>query len=167
MYRWKHLALTAVVTVCLLATRLSWSEPSENAYQQARAYEELLDMPRAEFWYRKAAEAGNLDAQLRLAKLYREGLKLPRNDERAAHYYRLAAEQGNAVAEYKLGIMYYGGYGVKQDNQQAVVWFGLAAHQGLPQAVQALAIMRHNGHCCTPTTRPNIRPMPPNTALTP
>ena len=167
MCRWKRPVLMAVIATCLFSTRLGWSEPPDDDYQQALAYEQTPDMPRAEFWYRKAADAGSLDAQLRLAKLYREGLKLSQNDERAAHYYRMAAEQGNAVAEYKLGTMYYGGHGVEQDNQQAVTWFGLAARQGLPQAVQALTIMRHNGHCCTPPTRLSALPMPSTAALTP
>ncbi len=41
-------------------------------------------------WYRRAAEAGLLEAQERLAKIYEEGLGVPRNPEHAAEWRRRA-----------------------------------------------------------------------------
>lgn len=137
-----------VLALCLPSVGV-WAETPDEAYQQARSYEQAQAMPRAEFWYRKAADAGSLDAQLRLGKLYREGVKLTQDYGQSAHYYQMAAEQGDAVAEYKLGTMYYGGQGVAQDNGQAAFWFTRSAEQGLPQAVHALDVMRLNGHCCS------------------
>ena len=131
-----------------LQSPVALAETADELYQRAVSYEQTGEMPRAEFWYRKSAEAGSLAGQLRLGKLYREGVKLPQDFVNSAYYYQMAAEQGNPVAEYKLGTMYYGGQGVDQDNQQAVFWFTRSAKQGLPQAVHALDVMRMNGHCC-------------------
>ena len=52
---------------------------------------------------REAAEAGDPDAELRLASMYYRGEGMEQDYREAAKWYRKAAEQGNAEAQYRLG----------------------------------------------------------------
>jgi TPR repeat protein len=76
------------------------------------------------------AEAGNGEAQTKLASLYFQGLGVPQDYAKAAHWFQLAADQGNAVGQGSLGSMYFLGTGVPQDYIQAHMWLNLAAAQG-------------------------------------
>ena len=50
-------------------------------------------------WLLKAAEQGNMTAQLNLAALYENGWGVPKNIEEALKWYQKAAEQGNSSAQ--------------------------------------------------------------------
>ena len=76
------------------------------------------------------AEAGDAEAQIALAGLYRGGLGIPADLAAAARWYRRAAEQGEAVAQLNLGDLYSRGAGVPRDLVQAYLWLSLAAAQG-------------------------------------
>jgi hypothetical protein len=76
------------------------------------------------------AEGNNAKAQVRLARLYLEGLGVERNEAEAVRLIRKAAEQGENEARLRLGDMYASGRGVPQSNFQAFVWYGLAARGG-------------------------------------
>lgn len=52
----------------------------------------------AAFWFRKAAEQGHSNAQLRLAGMNEDGLGIPQDLHAAVYWYRRAAEQGNELA---------------------------------------------------------------------
>ena len=47
---------------------------------------------------RKAAEAGNVEAQVKLAEYYYDGTGVEKNFAEAARWYKKAAAQGNTVA---------------------------------------------------------------------
>jgi TPR repeat protein len=76
------------------------------------------------------AEKNNAKAQLRLGRLYLEGLGVERNEAEALKLFRKAAEQGENEARLRLGDMYAAGRGVPQSNFQAFVWYGVAAREG-------------------------------------
>ncbi len=76
------------------------------------------------------ADGNNAKAQVRLARLYLEGLGVERNEAEAVRLIRQAAEQGENEARLRLGDMYASGRGVPQSNFQAFVWYGLAARSG-------------------------------------
>lgn len=78
----------------------------------------------------KAAEQGNIQAQLQLGIRYFIGLTVTQDYQQAAHWYLKAAEQGSASAQLQLGGMYDDGVGVTQDFQQALIWYLKAAEQG-------------------------------------
>ena len=91
----------------------------------------------AVFWFRKAAEQGDADAQDALGNLYYDGhgplsmhVFMHGRYAQAALWYRKAAEQGDTDAEYSLGMMYEDGQGVPQDDTQAAAWLRKAAEQG-------------------------------------
>ncbi len=86
------------------------------------------DLKQGEEWYRKAAEQGDVGAQVRLAALYRDGGKnFPRDMAQAAAWYRKAAGQGDAGAQGTLGLLYSIGQGVPHDDVEAYFWLDLAA----------------------------------------
>jgi hypothetical protein len=106
----------------------------------------------AVFWFRKAAEQGEADAQDALGNLYYYGHG-PLNMElimyghyaQAALWYRKAAEQGDADAQYSLGILYDNGWGVPQDYEQAAFWYRKAAEQGNSNAQWWLGGLYYGG----------------------
>jgi hypothetical protein len=87
------------------------------------------DYEQAVEWYTKAANQGNITAELDLASLYRDGRgKLfARDAEQAAEWYRKAAEQGDPRAQGALGMLYTLGQGVPRSDVEAYYWLDLAA----------------------------------------
>ncbi len=97
-----------------------------DSYKTGKVVEK--DYTQAAAWYRKAADQGRADAQIRLATLYRDGARgFPRDMEQAAAWYRKAAELGDADAQAALGVLYSMGQGVPQSDVDAYYWFYLAA----------------------------------------
>ncbi|MGD0910855.1 MAG: tetratricopeptide repeat protein [Terracidiphilus sp.] len=87
------------------------------------------DYKQAVEWYAKAADQGNIKAELDLASLYRDGRgKLfARDPAQAAAWYHKAADQGDAGAQGTLGMLYTLGQGVPQSDVEAYYWLDLAA----------------------------------------
>ena len=118
-----------------------------------RAYVNSVDFHRSEhwrytqaaFWYRKAAEQGDADAQDSLGDLYNSGQGVRRDYAQAALWYRKAAEQGDVDAQDSLGDLYHSGQGVPQDDAQAATWFHKAAEQGDTDAQESLGDLYDTG----------------------
>jgi hypothetical protein len=86
------------------------------------------DLNLAAEWYRKAAEKGDIGAELHLAALYRDGGKnFPRDMAQAADWYRKAAELGDVTAQATLGVLYSIGQGLPHSDIEAYYWLDLAA----------------------------------------
>lgn len=82
-------------------------------------------------WYRRAAEAGNSQAQYVLGTLYLQGSGVERDFGQAAGWFRRAGEEGNlAQAQYALGVLYERGLGVEENQLEALILFQKAADQG-------------------------------------
>lgn len=79
---------------------------------------------------RRAAEQGDVVAQVNLGFKYRDGQGVKRDYAEAAKWYRKAAEQGDAVAQRILGFMYRYGEGVEKDYVEAYAFLNLAAAKG-------------------------------------
>ena len=95
---------------------------------------------KAILWLQRAANAEHSGALTRLAKYYREGIgvekdeeeaerlekrsaaKHRKNQEEAVTWYRIVAEQGDASAMYQLGLCYANGNGVEKDETEAIKW---------------------------------------------
>jgi len=65
------------------------------------------------------ADAGDADAQHRVAIMCQNGLGVVRNEQRAFEMMKAAAEQGYAIAQHGLGFMYLEGDCVDQDSAEA------------------------------------------------
>lgn len=88
--------------------------------------------------YRKAAEAGDSTAMLRVASLYATGMGITQDMHEAYRWYHLAAESGNAEGQYQLGLGYARGLGVEKDEAKARIWLEKAAGNGYPLAKETL-----------------------------
>jgi TPR repeat protein len=98
------------------------------------------DYKQAAGWYLKAAEKGDVAAEMRLASLYRDGGKdFPRDMAQAAEWYRKAGDQGDATAQGTLGTLYFMGQGVEQNYLEAYFWLDLAAGAKGPKQAQYAA----------------------------
>ncbi|MFP6581252.1 MAG: tetratricopeptide repeat protein [Candidatus Hydrogenedentota bacterium] len=77
---------------------------------------------------RKAAEQGDIDAQLLLARIYFEGNGVRQDFAAVVEWINKVEEQEGMLLA--LGRMYYKGDGVPQDDTEAVKWIREAAEQG-------------------------------------
>ena len=100
-----------------------------------------LKLELAEYWYRKAAEQGNMDAQFNLGRYYEDSwvVEGTHGYEEAIKWYTKAEEQGDMRSQYHLGHLYFHGLGVKSDYKEAVKLWTKAAEQGNAKAQCRLA----------------------------
>lgn len=92
------------------------------------------------------AQAGDAQAQLRLATLYYHGHGVAESDAEAMQWYQRAAIQGVVEAQFQVANMYAYGLGVPKDDEldadrHAAQWYFVAARQGHRDAQYGLAIL--------------------------
>ncbi len=90
-------------------------------------------------WYEAAKTHGNLDALIKLGRLYLYGYGVPLNVPLAIDYYNYAARQGDDAIQYELGMIYLDGVYVPKDVASGVQWLKSSAELGNAQAFFALA----------------------------
>ena len=100
-----------------------------------------LDVVSAMAYYRKAAEAGYIPAQNRLAYL----LNVSEQNEEALEWYGKAAAAGDAEAEFHLAGMYAEGDGTAKDPAEALRLFTASAQKGYVPAVRVMAAAYEQG----------------------
>lgn len=93
----------------------------------------------------KAAEQGDVKAQVDLGVMYDQGQTVPQDYRQAVIWYTRGAEQGDADAQACLGVLYKEGLGVPQDYQRAIQLYTKAAVQGHAKAQVNLAVMYYEG----------------------
>jgi TPR repeat protein len=76
-----------------------------------------------------AADRGAPRAMANLARMYAEGLGLPKDLPQAVHLYEKAAKTGEFLAQIELGRIYSRGLGVAADPEAAIRWYSAAAAQ--------------------------------------
>lgn len=103
------------------------------------------DYAKAARLFRKAADAGNANAQFNLALLYQNGQGVEQNSTEAFNWARKSADHGNAAGETLLGAMYESGEGVSRDEAAAADLYNKAAYQGYPWAESLLGNMYMSG----------------------
>ena len=95
--------------------------------------------------YEKAAEQGDVHAQITLAEMYFEGRGVSKDEKKAAELYEKAAEQGDLDAQVNLGWMYQKGKGEPQDYKKAFELYEKAAAQGFAHAQVNLGTLYEQG----------------------
>ncbi len=95
--------------------------------------------------YTAAADAGHVQAMVRIGRLHEDGKVLDRNYRLAIEWYRRGAERGSTQAMVRLARMYALGVGVAKEVPEAVRWLQQAAGQGDGLAMQSLARMHDEG----------------------
>ena len=88
------------------------------------------DYAEAFFWFKSAAELGNVAAQYELGLVYEKGNGVSRNFNDALRWYRIAAQRGNAMANLSIGLMYDEGKGVARNHTEAAQWYRKASNLG-------------------------------------
>ena len=111
----------------------------ENGIDVERNYSDAL------FWYKKAAEQGNANAQVNLGRMYKDGLGVERNYSEAFSWFKKSAEQGNSNAQFFLGLLYMDGFGVEQNYTEAFSWYKKSAEQGVAGAQCNLGLLYEEG----------------------
>ena len=92
-------------------------------------------------WFEKAAEAGDVEAQYRLARIYAEGVEVEADLGKTRHWLTLAAEGGHRAAQFDLATMLLVGEGGGRNVAQAEHWFHEAAAAGHVAAEYNLALL--------------------------
>ncbi|WP_437716478.1 tetratricopeptide repeat protein [Sorangium sp. So ce448] len=88
----------------------------------------------------RAAEQGDVEAQVSLGRIYLKGLpSVPKDAARARVWLLRAAPSQHPSAAYFLGVMSQNGDGVTADPAEAARWFEIAARGGSPDAMFLLA----------------------------
>lgn len=105
----------------------------EELYNQSCECEKT-DISTALQLLKKAAEAGYLSAQVKLAKWYREGKLVTKNPERAFFWYKEAAKTGDPEAKCNLGWCYATGFGCVKNPYISATYFYNAAAEGVVAA---------------------------------
>lgn len=91
------------------------------------------------------AEEGDVDAQMRLGVIYRDGRGVERNPREAVRWFTRAVASGRPAAFDHLGWMYRMGLGVPRDYGEARWWFAMAARQDFGQAQYNLGRLYADG----------------------
>jgi len=99
------------------------------------------DQLRAEAAVRKAAKAGNAEAQFRLGVMYGNGDGVGLDYEQARAWFEKAIVQGHENATITLAWMYANGTGVEVDEQRARELYLEAAGKGSAKAQYVVATM--------------------------
>ena len=100
---------------------------------------------------RKAAVAGDVEAQFSIGETYLKGRdndkSLPAIERlsKAARWFRRAAEKGHAPSQYRLATLYELGKGAPKNRSKAMKWYELAAKSGHVKAMHNLAVLSING----------------------
>jgi len=103
-----------------------------------------VDMNEAIVWYKKAAQQGDVDAQLSLVYIYRNIEDVKDNKEAHKIFLQLA-RTGNLYAQKTLGYSYLKGERAPQDYKQAMYWFEKAQGQGDAYSCGAIGWMYASG----------------------
>ena len=103
------------------------------------------DYTQSFFWYKKAAEKGNSNAQFNIGEMYEFGKGVDEDYKQAVIWYKKAAEKGVTRAQMNLALMFKNGMGVMKDFSQAVYWYKKAAEQGDTLAQLNLSKMYASG----------------------
>jgi TonB family protein len=124
---------------------------AESAWMQMQYVWTLSDdagNPAAQAVYaetRAAAEAGDVEAQLKLGQLFQQGRGVRRDDVQALEWLSKAAESGSAEAQFRLAALFLVRENGPVSAQQAHEWLLKAAEQGHAMAMMGLAGLYASG----------------------
>ncbi len=97
--------------------------------------------------YKLAAKNGSIEAQKRLAEIYKNGiLGVSKNQKESFKWYLIAAERGDYDAAFYVALAYVNGSGIEKNYVDAVKWYRIAADHGSSSAMNNLAVCFENGH---------------------
>lgn len=75
-------------------------------YHRGGTYNGKSNLVKALYWYNKAAEQGNSEAQFQCARMYELGDGAQKSNNKALEWYQKAVAQNHTKAQYNLALMY-------------------------------------------------------------
>lgn len=98
-------------------------------YLEGRKAHIKKDIKKAAEFYKKSAELGEVEAQLRIARMYINGDGVEKDDKQGLRWANVCAEKNFLACESLLGYYYYyyKGDGTKKDIKKAIFWYQKAA----------------------------------------
>jgi TPR repeat protein len=103
------------------------------------------DLAQSVYWYRKAADHGDPNAQVQLGYFYFKGIGVERDPIEAAKWFARAVGTGSPTAKLDLAVLYLRGTGVPRDPELALTFLNDLALKGDARAEAYLGIMYQNG----------------------
>lgn len=99
-------------------------------YNLGKIYSQQENYTKSFYWFEKAAQQENLQAQVYVGMMYYGGIGTVQDLKRAAYWYEKAAKNGDPDAQRSLAEMYCYGQGVLRDLQQCSILSKKAHEQG-------------------------------------
>jgi TPR repeat protein len=115
---------------------------------QGHGVRHAADMKTGAMWLTKAAEQGDIQAQVELGKEY-TGKGLTPDSAMSVKWFQAAADQGDAFAQTSIGFCYEKGNVYAQSYAQAANWYRKSAEQGEPGGLYQLAGLYATGNGVT------------------
>lgn len=103
------------------------------------------DLRKAVYYYKIAAENGNLECQYALGSAYFFGNGVATDESLAFNWMHKAADNGYAFAYYALGIFYRSDYCSRYSPETAIAMFKKAAENKIPAAYYELGMIYEEG----------------------
>ena len=135
----------AAVAIGLMPIVLPAIAGGATEYEKARGYFETGEYDKAATMLERAVEQGHSAARLPLAAMYREGMGVDQNLQKAVALFTVSANEGYPSAQFTLGALYRAGEGVEVDYKKALKWFFRAARQGEVDSQNNLGTMFEAG----------------------
>ena len=114
---------------------------------------DAIDYEAAHDFYERAADAGSVEAIIRLAQYYAAGKGVQRNPEKAFELCEQAVNYGSVRAMCMLGKFYKYGYGTTKDEVSAALYYEYAAKEKNPEAQYAYYFQKGNENSLTKTSQ--------------
>ncbi|MDL2260610.1 sel1 repeat family protein [Deltaproteobacteria bacterium OttesenSCG-928-K17] len=96
-------------------------------------------------WYKKAADAGMVEAMFRVGTCYEIGIGTPVDAKQALASFQRASDNNMAAASYKLAGLYMSGSLIPSNPAKAVEYMNLAARQGHAESANELGVIYLQG----------------------
>ena len=116
----------------------------EAEYQLGVLYEQNGEIDEAAAYFKKSAEAGNSNGQLKYAYALSDGNGVPLNKSMAAEFFKQSANQGNYYAMLNYGKMLVDGVVIAKNVDEGIRFLNIAAEK-LKQAKKLLGIYYFKG----------------------
>lgn len=105
---------------------------------------EVKNPEEAARWFKQAAAAGDVNAQMYMAAAYLYGYGVKKNVDVASRYYIDAAKSGNSVAQYALAENFIDSRH-SSNNKLGLIWLAKSANSGNPKALTKLGSINFVG----------------------
>ena len=147
IYIWHSAGSTRVQEGIDILKKLADQNNKEAASRLASTYNFIVrGQKEAAFWYERAAEMGDPEAQYEIGSRYRfgrEGVEV--NQKKAMSWITTAAENGNRLAQLSLVSAYVDGYLFPVSDQKSFEWLKRLAGSGDSQSLFCMGIRYDTG----------------------